>query len=688
MPKHAKLAPLCNVCRQINLANTNNRKPLEYSLGTWEQVKKRATKHPKCPFCILIQSYIDNSGLAYLYQTGPASIEWREQGGFFFETDGSNLSFLNEDTATSPHGSARIVKDTIDPALMRKWISLCEEHHGEKCRPRNDVIKTAENPNGVKILRLIDTLDQCIVEAKPGDQYLALSYVWGPVSPLIRLEQGTLDILTQKGAFKDHRDKVPVTVRDAMDLVQMIGQRYLWVDSLCLIQDNNEDMLDGVSHMDLVYQCSLCTIIASYGSDFNAGLPGVHPDSRDVYQEVFEVLPGINMTIINGVYNAMTGTHSKRAWTMQELVLSHRTLVFTEDRVFFRCRSNCWTEDTLYDCFPTAINKVLSSGGEIMFAEDNDKHPLASCIFHLFRYAPRKLTKITDTIHGFTGILQYVSRQAKSGILEGLFTSSFDISILSWDNFPRATTRPVRQEDFPSWSWAGWNGIKDGYARFCYDANSTNTWLKTKTYIIWYKRSPGTASLELVWDLSNEETHGAPDEHTIAYRPTPSDPYGRIRPSFLDGLQTQPTLDDPRREEIIKSELTKRKYHFLHFFAFTVVVEALKKPPAGSELEMAMVYSLRGQRGKQCGGVKLDNPRSMQTVKGPHELILLSSMDKYDGYFNDTIKHKRPYYWAMLIAWVGEDKVIAERRGIGFIYNDCMDVILPPGRVWKEIVLA
>ncbi|KAH9477243.1 hypothetical protein JR316_0011162 [Psilocybe cubensis] len=642
-----KLAPLCNICRQINLANTNNRKPMEYSLGTWQDVKKQAMKHPRCPFCVLIQFFIDNSPVGYLYETGPASIEWLDRGGFFFDTYGSNLVFLNEDTATSPYGSGRLVKDTVNPALVRKWISLCEEHHGNKCTPKKDVIKTVENPRGVKILRLIDTLDQCIVEARPGDQYLALSYVWGPVMPLIRLQQDTIGMLTQKGEFKDNRDKIPVTIRDAMDLVQMIGQRYLWVDSLCLIQDNNDDMMDGISHMDLVYQCSLCTIIADYGSDSNAGLPGIHPNSRNVYQEVVEVLPGIRMTVTNGVYNAMTGTHSDCAWTMQEFVLSHRTLIFTEDRVYFLCQSNCWTEDTLYDCYPAAINKVLSSGGDIHFADDNDKHPLSSYTSHLFR-------------------------------------------ILCWDNFPHTIKRPVRQENFPSWSWAGLKGIKDGYARSSgRDPDSTNSWLKTKTYIVWFKRCPNSANLELIWDLASQEAHGVPGEHTIAYRPTPNDPYGCIKPSFLDGLQTQPTLDDPRREEIIKSELDKRNYHLLHFFAFTVMVETLKKLRAGSQQELTMVYSLKGYRGKECGGVKLDNPRMMQKVKGPHELILLSSMDKYEGYFNDKIKHKRPFFWAMLISWIGDDKVVAERRGIGFIYNDCLDdVILPPGRVWKEIVLA
>ncbi|PPQ72179.1 hypothetical protein CVT25_008821, partial [Psilocybe cyanescens] len=273
-----------------------------------------------------------------------------------------------------------------------------------------------------------------------------------------------------------------------------------------------------------------------------------------------------------------------------------------------------------------------------------------------------------------------------SGILEGLFTSSFDVSLLSWDNFPRATKNPARREGFPSWSWAGWQGIKDGYGRFCTDPTSVNSWLQTKTYVVWYKRSPGTAEVELVWDIDSELKYGKAEEQHIAYRPNLNDPYGRQKAAFLEGLQTKPNTDDVHREEVIRSELDKRKYHFLHFFAYTVLVQEFGSPPKDSE--WAMVYGLLGAGGKKCGGIKFDNPKLMENAKGPHELVLLSKMDRYDNFFNDSINHKRPYYWVMLIVWVGKDKVVAERRGIGFLYLDSMEHILPPLNVWKEIVLA
>jgi len=65
-----------------------------------------------------------------------------------------------------------------------------------------------------------------------------------------------------------------------MDLVSAIGERYLWVDSLCLIQDDPADMKNGIDHMDLVYEGAIMTIIAAIGNHINAGLPGLHPGTR------------------------------------------------------------------------------------------------------------------------------------------------------------------------------------------------------------------------------------------------------------------------------------------------------------------------------------------------------------------------------------------------------------------------
>ncbi|KAH9476376.1 hypothetical protein JR316_0011951 [Psilocybe cubensis] len=684
-----KVLPLCDVCQTLDLQKTNtNREPTKYHLGNLGDIHRKGSGPQACPCCSLLIPFLTHYGS---YDDDyEVSIEWKKKGGFFFSTEGDNLAFLNEDIATSPYGSARAVHNVIDPNLIKKWLAICERDHGDPCNPQGRVIKSSSDDDGVAVLRLVDVIDLCIVEASPGDCYVALSYIWGPSLPDIRLTKGTLSDLTTKGSLSSFFPIMPKTIVDAIDLVRRIGERYLWVDMLCLLQDDDEDMLDGIAHMDLVYQCAACTIIAAYGEDFNAGLPGLNAESRVVDQQITEVLPGIRMTSTTGVYNDMQSIYTTRGWTLQELVLSHRTLVFTKNRIYFRCRSNCMSEDTIYDNFPSAVNTVLHSGSGISFLADSEPSPLHAYTSQLFRYADRELSKLSDTIHAFTGILRFLSVQAKSGILEGLFTSSFDASVLFWDNFPLANHAPGRRDGFPSWSWAGWTRMRDGYSRFCTSPATANAWLRSDTYIVWYKRRYPNAELELIWDLDSQLKHGKPEDGDVGYRPTSEDPYGRDPGNWnVEGRQTKPDTSNGHCEGLIREEMKKREYSFLHFFAYTVLVCGFGTPPESSN--WAKTHPILGKDGAECGGLTFDDLNARESADGPSELVILSKVDKYDDFFNDSVTHERPCYWVMLIERMldgREDSVLAERRGIGFLFEDCMEHVLEPGKVWKEIVLT
>lgn len=301
--------------------------------------------------------------------------------------------------------------------------------------------------------------------------------------------------------------------------------------------------------------------------------------------------------------------------SLQEFVLSHRTLIFTKDRIYFRCRENCWSEDTIYDNFPSAVNKVLDSGSKIDFLTDNEPDPFSAYYTQLFRYTQRCLTKESDTIHGITGILRSLSIQARSGVLEGLFTACFDVSLIFWDIFPD-TSKPERQEGFPSWSWAGWRGVggRYGYARWVTSSEDINSWLQRMTYIVWYKRSPGTGKLELVWDFDSQLKYGEPETHNIGYRPSPTNPYGRTIDDSLENLRTRPNdTEDIHHAAVIREEMIKRNYHFLHFFAHVVFVEGFDAP---DDEPNATMRALLGVGGKICGMMQFEDHKLMKGVEG------------------------------------------------------------------------
>ncbi len=120
---------------------------------------------------------------------------------------------------------------------------------------------------------------------------------------------------------------IPQTIRDAIVLVRNVGLQYLWVDSLCVIQDDPEDMAGQLQQMGEVYQHSYFTIFAISGQDVNYGLPGVRWDSRRLKQTICEIgdlkiancLPWMEEDEL-----VQTGAWGSRAWvsfhTSQKLI--------------------------------------------------------------------------------------------------------------------------------------------------------------------------------------------------------------------------------------------------------------------------------------------------------------------------------------------------------------------------------
>jgi hypothetical protein len=137
--------------------------------------------------------------------------------------------------------------------------------------------------NTLPKFRVIDVENECIVKSNLQERYLTLSYAWGLV-PTIRLQRENIDDLMSIGALARIRHQLPHTIRDAIDLVRMLDERYICIDSLCLIEDDPDDLLSGVKAMDITYEACTLTIIAATGTDVNAGLPGLRFNSWKVEQ--------------------------------------------------------------------------------------------------------------------------------------------------------------------------------------------------------------------------------------------------------------------------------------------------------------------------------------------------------------------------------------------------------------------
>ena len=371
-----------------------------------------------------------------------------------------------------------------DLRLFRKWKELCCKEHQGICDAPADL---TEFP-----LRLIDVEKMLIVNECRNVSFVALSYVWGTNTKPC-LTQSTKSAFQREGSLDENN--LPATIYDAIKVTLALGERYLWVDSCCIVQDDEQDKLKYVPRMDLIYGSASVTIIASSGISAEAGLPGVKQDSRRRVQEPF-VVKGIQLIETldpngNGEAGSYVGESvwNERGWTFQERLLSRRALVFTDEQVYWECRKAFWSEDSYreFASVPTIYRHNID--------DEFPRQPLTAetegfeRLYRIFveKYSGRLFTKEEDYLSGFAGILQNFRELYNERFVWGLPESLFS-SALTW---PCETSPPsakhkkriglhsFKQADgisvkcqFPSWSWVGW--VCEVYLAQCSDELQPN----------------------------------------------------------------------------------------------------------------------------------------------------------------------------------------------------------------------
>jgi hypothetical protein len=203
--------------------------------------------------------------------------------------------------------------EKLDVGLIKTWLRCCEEWHGT-CElaiifPGNVTPKLPE-------FRLIDVdLQQLVVfNSIPEGCYVALSYVWGSTNSFLTTK-ANLAAFSRRHGLRPFLKDIPKTIMDAMTLVKELGLQYLWVDSICIVQDETDLKASAIREMHLIYNRSFLTIIAGDGNHADFGLPGVRPGTRES-QELEEIEPGFLLGVLPEFGLLLRqSVHSQRAWT-------------------------------------------------------------------------------------------------------------------------------------------------------------------------------------------------------------------------------------------------------------------------------------------------------------------------------------------------------------------------------------
>ncbi|TGJ79808.1 hypothetical protein E0Z10_g8954 [Xylaria hypoxylon] len=174
----------------------------------------------------------------------------------------------------------------FDTKLLSSWLKECENRHAGQCGGKD----TGKDnlPGG---FRLINTYEDNIIEPNGSFHYVALSYMWkvGPDNN-IKLEKGNVDLLATPHSLREVQ--LPNIITDAITLCRDLGQRYLWIDRLCIVQDDEITKPGQINAMDTIYRSASFTIIGALNTRDDIGLPGSRQLS--IASDVFNAFSGVS----------------------------------------------------------------------------------------------------------------------------------------------------------------------------------------------------------------------------------------------------------------------------------------------------------------------------------------------------------------------------------------------------------
>jgi len=324
-----------------------------------------------------------------------------------------------------------------------------------------------------------------ISQTHQSDRYIALSHCWGK-TPQVRTLNENIELFREEIIL----GSLSKTFQDAIHVARRLGIEYIWIDSLCIIQDDKTDWLQESERMGDVYANAYVTIAATWASDGNDGLDSVRPqcswfkfpfdgsDEGDGY-----------MWFTDGSWRTETDLDdaplNQRGWVFQEKTLSQRIIHYAASQVYWECKEyllgeECEGGNTFHgeplepSLFWTKIN-AISHIRAIPIERNNDlrdtgfpRSPLGE-LYGSWRtfvryYCTRKFTKQSDRLIALLGIIRIVEKRTGLRCVDGHWDdgSWHFVRELTW--FSKAQrTLPVLDGDrrsrlCSSWSWASLEG--------------------------------------------------------------------------------------------------------------------------------------------------------------------------------------------------------------------------------------
>jgi Heterokaryon incompatibility protein (HET) len=351
----------------------------------------------------------------------------------------------------TPTGEVQMVPDTDENwILIKKWLRDCQNTHSRCCQLLFDrdlptrLVDVGENDEHLKL---------CQTEELPRDtQYCTLSHRWG---------EEVFTTLTRSN-FQDFLSCIPAenlskTFREAITTTRKLGFRYLWIDSLCIIQGDEADWQQEASKMESVFSNSSLNIAASAAPSGNFGCftkrsPGDKLGCKVTVQDASDTLHATNVvwdiTIKSLLWHLTNGVLKPRAWVFQEIFLAPRTIHFAAQQLLWECASATACE-TFPDYFDS--NTVTTPGVKFDSWNSTAMSVAEKWSAVLADYTGRRVTFREDRLIAVSGVARLFAAKFGTTYLAGLWKEDLVVQ-LAWSVDVPLPMQP--QGHIPSWSWA------------------------------------------------------------------------------------------------------------------------------------------------------------------------------------------------------------------------------------------
>lgn len=221
-------------------------------------------------------------------------------------------------------------------SLLREWLRDCNDSHSDH---GYDSAKDSELPTRVLDVGDSENPERLLLHVTKGEpgKYIALSHCWGDAIPL-RTEKETIAAHCKAIKFEN----LPELFQDAVIVTRELGVQFLWIDSLCIIQDDEEDWQHEAKRMEKVFASAYCTIAATSAENSNEHFL---PRLGKKFVKLVDNSTGTPFSVyaceVGGSFNddVEDGVLNKRGWVYQERALSPRTIHFTATQTYWECGS-------------------------------------------------------------------------------------------------------------------------------------------------------------------------------------------------------------------------------------------------------------------------------------------------------------------------------------------------------------